>query len=41
MRLAALAEAQGPRLRALDVNPLLVLPEGRGVVAVDWLVEVD
>jgi hypothetical protein len=37
--LAALAEAHRGRLRALDINPLLVLPEGRGVVAVDWLIE--
>jgi acetyltransferase len=38
-RLAALAAAHGPRLRELDINPLLVLPAGRGVVAVDWLIE--
>jgi acetate---CoA ligase (ADP-forming) len=37
--LAALAEAQRDGLRALDLNPLLVLDEGRGVVAVDWLIE--
>jgi acyl-CoA synthetase (NDP forming) len=37
--LAALAEAHRGRLRALDINPLLVLPEGRGAVAVDWLIE--
>ena len=37
--LAALAQAHRERLRALDVNPLLVLDEGRGVVAVDWLIE--
>jgi acetyltransferase len=37
--LAALAEAHRDRLRALDVNPLVVLDEGRGVVAVDWLIE--
>jgi len=36
--LAALAEAH-QSLRALDLNPLLVLDAGRGVVAVDWLVE--
>jgi acyl-CoA synthetase (NDP forming) len=36
--LAALAETH-PSLRALDINPLLVLEAGRGVVAVDWLVE--
>jgi acyl-CoA synthetase (NDP forming) len=37
--LATLAEAQRESLRALDINPLLVLEAGRGVVAVDWLVE--
>jgi acetyltransferase len=37
--LAALAEAHRDGLRALDLNPLLVLDEGRGVVAVDWLIE--
>jgi len=26
-------------LRALDINPLVVLEEGRGAVAVDWLIE--
>jgi acetyltransferase len=36
-----LAEAYRGSLRALDVNPLLVLDEGRGVVAVDWLIEFD
>ncbi len=39
VRVASLAEAHRDRLRALDINPLLVLPEGRGVVAVDWLIE--
>jgi acyl-CoA synthetase (NDP forming) len=39
VRLATLAEAHRDRLEALDINPLLVLPEGRGVVAVDWLIE--
>src|SRR3989442_15290398 len=39
VRLAALAEAHREALRALDINPLLVLDEGRGVVAVDWLIE--
>jgi acyl-CoA synthetase (NDP forming) len=39
VRLATLADAQRERVRALDINPLLVLDEGRGVVAVDWLVE--
>jgi acyl-CoA synthetase (NDP forming) len=39
VRLGALAEAYRDSLRALDINPLLVLDEGRGVVAVDWLIE--
>ena len=32
------ADANRDRLQELDVNPLLVLPEGRGVVAVDALI---
>jgi len=40
-RVAALAHALGTRLVALDLNPVLVLPEGRGAVAVDWLIELD
>jgi len=39
VRLATLADAQRERVRALDINPLIVLEEGRGVLAVDWLVE--
>ena len=39
IRLGALAEAYRDSLRALDINPLLVLGAGRGVVAVDWLIE--
>jgi hypothetical protein len=40
-RLGAFAVAHEGRLRALDINPLLVLERGRGVVAVDWLVEME
>jgi acyl-CoA synthetase (NDP forming) len=40
VRVAALAQAGAGRLRALDLNPVFVLEEGRGAVAVDWLVEV-
>jgi acetyltransferase len=39
VRVAAFADAHRDNLRALDLNPLLVLEEGRGVVAVDWLIE--
>jgi len=39
VRVARLAETHGASLRALDINPLVVLAEGRGAVAVDWLVE--
>jgi acyl-CoA synthetase (NDP forming) len=38
---ARLAEAHRDSLRALDLNPLVVLDEGRGVVAVDWLIELE
>lgn len=33
-----LAWAQRERIAALDINPVLVRPEGQGVVAVDALV---
>lgn len=39
VRVAELAEAHRDRVRGLDINPLVVLEEGRGVIAVDWLVE--
>lgn len=38
---ARLAEAHRDSLRALDLNPLVVLDEGRGAVAVDWLIELE
>jgi acetyltransferase len=41
VRVARLAEAHRTSLRALDINPLVVLDEGRGAVAVDWLIELD
>jgi succinyl-CoA synthetase beta subunit len=34
-----LADAYRHSLRAVDINPLLVLDDGHGVVAVDWLIE--
>ena len=39
VRVATLADTHRERVRALDINPLIVLEEGRGVMAVDWLVE--
>jgi acetyl-CoA synthetase len=36
--IARFAEAQAERLEELDVNPLLVRPEGRGAVAADALI---
>jgi acetyltransferase len=41
VRVARLAESHRASLRALDLNPLVVLDEGRGAVAVDWLVELE
>ncbi|HTO84707.1 MAG TPA: acetate--CoA ligase family protein [Methylomirabilota bacterium] len=38
MAIAGFAEAHRHRLAELDVNPLLVLPEGQGAVAVDALI---
>lgn len=35
VRLARLAEEQGTRLVSLDLNPVLVLPEGQGLFVVD------
>jgi succinyl-CoA synthetase beta subunit len=40
VRVSQLAVDLGDRIAALDVNPMLVLPEGQGVRAVDALVEV-
>jgi len=39
--LSRLALAAKNRITALDINPLVVLPEGRGVLAVDALVHVE
>lgn len=37
LRLSALADALRDRRPEVDLNPVLVLPEGQGAVAVDWL----
>jgi acetate---CoA ligase (ADP-forming) len=37
-RLSRFAAAQGPRLKSLDINPFLVLPEGKGALALDAVI---
>ncbi|MBX9699678.1 MAG: acetate--CoA ligase family protein, partial [Acetobacteraceae bacterium] len=39
--LSGFAVAAGPRLASIDVNPMLVLPEGRGCFAADAVIEVE
>ena len=39
--LANLAVSLGDQLNGIDINPLIVLPSGQGVVAVDALVEIQ
>jgi acetate---CoA ligase (ADP-forming) len=39
--LSAFAVAAGPRLASVDVNPMLVLPEGQGCYAADAVIELD
>jgi acyl-CoA synthetase (NDP forming) len=39
-RLSAFAAAAGERLRAVDLNPVLALPDGEGAFAVDAVIEV-
>ena len=38
LAIARYAEAHRERLLELDVNPLMLLPEGRGALAVDALI---
>ena len=39
VKIASLAEAHRERLRAIDLNPLVVREVGKGAVVVDWLIE--
>lgn len=39
--LSAFGVAAGPRLASIDVNPVLVLPEGQGCYAADAVIELD
>jgi hypothetical protein len=38
-RLSAFAVTAGPRLISIDLNPVLAMPAGQGVFAVDAVVE--
>jgi succinyl-CoA synthetase beta subunit len=38
--IANLAASLGDQLTGVDINPLIVLPKGHGVVAVDAVVEI-
>lgn len=40
-QLSAFAVAAGPRLQSIDLNPVLAMPHGQGVYAVDAVIEVD
>jgi acyl-CoA synthetase (NDP forming) len=40
-RLSRFAAGAGPLLRGLEVNPILVLPEGRGAVALDAMLTLE
>jgi acyl-CoA synthetase (NDP forming) len=39
--LSAFAAAAGPQLASIDVNPMLVLPQGQGCYAADAVIELD
>ncbi len=39
-QLSAFAVAAGPRLQSIDLNPVLAMPQGQGVYAVDAVIEV-
>jgi len=39
--MSRLALAEGNKLVALDINPLIVYPQGKGVIAVDVLVHIQ
>jgi hypothetical protein len=41
VRLSELAAGAGPRLRGIDLNPVLVLPEGGGCLAADAFIDLE
>jgi len=40
-RLSVFAAQAGPRLRSIDINPILVRPNGQGALALDAVIELD
>lgn len=40
-QLSSFAIAAGPRLKSIDLNPVLAMPEGEGAFAVDAVIEVE
>ena len=40
-RLSVFAAQAGPRLRSIDINPILVRPKGQGPLALDAVIELD
>jgi acyl-CoA synthetase (NDP forming) len=40
-RLSAFADAAGPRLRSIDLNPVLAMPPGEGAYCVDAMIELE
>jgi acyl-CoA synthetase (NDP forming) len=40
-RLSVFAAQAGPRLRSIDINPILVRPKGQGVIALDAVIELN
>ena len=40
-RLSVFAAGAGPRLRSVDLNPVLAMPEGEGAFALDAVIELD
>ncbi len=41
MRLGAFAQDQGTKFESFEINPLIVLPDGQGVIAVDALLQLE
>jgi acyl-CoA synthetase (NDP forming) len=40
-RLSVFAHEAGPRLRAIEINPIIAMPEGKGAFALDAVIELE